>query len=423
MNWLDNIKHASADQLSVACVGYAENQNDRNMIDIMAGWLIKNEPELIDNQFVYDHISLHKGRDFLKEGKQYDIVLLLSIYNPSTPEENRPGSTFERSDIHKEEEWKRALVESGADYIFAFGDYQEVSGFFLGDIPSYAKSDFQGGWLTVYSKDNKEYEEEAIDWEEADLGWIEEFSENKQMHRKSQFDSGFDKITLDSYKKLLNDLIEKEGKIPDYIKKEIPEEIVGDPEIQKLLEIVGDPEIQKLLKSIKPQKPKQIKIEKHKAPETLFPYEGIYTTTDENGTKYWYQNGQLHRISGPAIEYANGTKKWYQYGKLHREDGPAIEEANGNKTWYINGAVHREDGPAIELHDGDKFWYQYGLLHREDEPAVETWSGNKAWYFNGKRHRMDGPAVESVDGHKSWWINGNKLTEKEFKEAIYGELV
>ena len=365
MNWLDNIKHASADQLSVACVGYAENQNDRNMIDIMAGWLIKNEPELIDNQFVYDHISLHKGRDFLKEGKQYDIVLLLSIYNPSTPEENRPGSTFERSDIHNEEEWKRALVESGADYIFAFGDYQEVSGFFLGDIPSYAKSDFQGGWLTVYSKDNKEYEEEAIDWEEADLGWIEEFSENKQMHRKSQFDSGFDKITLDSYKKLLNDLIEKEGKIPDYIKKEIPEEIVGDPEIQKLL------------KSIKPQKPKQIKIEKHKAPETLFPYEGIYTTTDENGTKYWYQNGQLHRISGPAIEYANGTKKWYQYGKLHREGGPAVEYSNGGKVWYVNG----------------------------------------------KRHRMDGPAVESVDGHKSWWINGNKLTEKEFKEAIYGELV
>ena len=42
-----------------------------------------------------------------------------------------------------------------------------------------------------------------------------------------------------------------------------------------------------------------------------------------NGNKYWYQNGELHREDGPAIERANGTKEWYQNGKLHREDGPA----------------------------------------------------------------------------------------------------
>ena len=28
---------------------------------------------------------------------------------------------------------------------------------------------------------------------------------------------------------------------------------------------------------------------------------------------------------------------WYQNGELHREDGPAIEWADGDKEFYING--------------------------------------------------------------------------------------
>ena len=31
---------------------------------------------------------------------------------------------------------------------------------------------------------------------------------------------------------------------------------------------------------------------------------------DSYGTKRWYQNGQLHREDGPAVEYADGTKSW-----------------------------------------------------------------------------------------------------------------
>ena len=33
--------------------------------------------------------------------------------------------------------------------------------------------------------------------------------------------------------------------------------------------------------------------------------------TDEDGTKYYYQHGELHRDDGPAIEYANGYKEWW----------------------------------------------------------------------------------------------------------------
>jgi hypothetical protein len=44
------------------------------------------------------------------------------------------------------------------------------------------------------------------------------------------------------------------------------------------------------------------------------------------GTKEWYQDGNLHRLNGPAIEWVNRDKSWYQDGNLHRLDGPAIKK-------------------------------------------------------------------------------------------------
>lgn len=34
-----------------------------------------------------------------------------------------------------------------------------------------------------------------------------------------------------------------------------------------------------------------------------------------SGDKYWYLNGKLHRLDGPAVEFANGDKHWYLNGK------------------------------------------------------------------------------------------------------------
>ena len=59
-------------------------------------------------------------------------------------------------------------------------------------------------------------------------------------------------------------------------------------------------------------------------------------------------------------EYADGTKQWFQNGQYHRVDGPACEWADGRKDWYLNGQLHRVDGPAIEYPDGRKRWYQNG---------------------------------------------------------------
>ncbi len=110
----------------------------------------------------------------------------------------------------------------------------------------------------------------------------------------------------------------------------------------------------------------------------------------DNGDKFWYQNGKLHRIDGPAIQYSNGDKSWYKEGKKHREDGPAVVCANGDKSWYKEGKLHRLDGPAIEDYNGVKYWYIDGKEYTEAE-------------FNKKMNKnittCEGKVVE-IDGKK-----------------------
>ena len=88
---------------------------------------------------------------------------------------------------------------------------------------------------------------------------------------------------------------------------------------------------------------------------------------DEYGTKWWYLNGQRHRVDGPAIEYSNGIKWWYLNGKIHRTDGPAVEYKDGSQWWYLNDELHRTDGPAIVESTGSKFWFLNGKQITEDE--------------------------------------------------------
>jgi hypothetical protein len=59
-------------------------------------------------------------------------------------------------------------------------------------------------------------------------------------------------------------------------------------------------------------------------------------TIDDRGNKQWrLLNGALHRVGGPACEYANGDKSWYLDGDYHRVDGPALEWADDHIYWYL----------------------------------------------------------------------------------------
>ena len=112
---------------------------------------------------------------------------------------------------------------------------------------------------------------------------------------------------------------------------------------------------------------------------------------NENGSVFWYKHGtnELHRIDGPAIEYANGDKRWYQNDKLHRIDGPAEEWTNGDKYWYQNGKPHRTDGPAVEWANGNKYWYIEGkeLFEKEFLQRTSTFNG-KVIEYEGKKYKL-----------------------------------
>ncbi|NVM34067.1 MAG: hypothetical protein HWN81_00630 [Candidatus Lokiarchaeota archaeon] len=58
---------------------------------------------------------------------------------------------------------------------------------------------------------------------------------------------------------------------------------------------------------------------------------------------YYDDTKKLHRLDGPAIEYASGSKWWYVKGKRHRLDGPAVEFSSGSKRWWVNGKYLTEE--------------------------------------------------------------------------------
>jgi hypothetical protein len=100
-------------------------------------------------------------------------------------------------------------------------------------------------------------------------------------------------------------------------------------------------------------------------------------------------------MSNPTIDNL-GNKRWRNSkGEMHRLDGPAWEWAGGTKCWYVEGKLHRLDGPAREWADGDKEWWRDGQIHR-----------------------LDGPAFECSDGYKSWWVAGVEVTEKDYPESV-----
>lgn len=102
----------------------------------------------------------------------------------------------------------------------------------------------------------------------------------------------------------------------------------------------------------------------------------------------WFKDNQLHRDDDlPAtIGYINGIlwQHWYQHGEEHRESMPAVLATNStgmvlSEVWCRAGKRHREGGlPAYILRNAD------GILRREE------------YTINGL-FRTDGPAVISYN--------------------------
>ena len=152
--------------------------------------------------------------------------------------------------------------------------------------------------------------------------------------------------------------------------------------------------LNQIVKSLSDKLPKQVIKKANQWSYEELP-DGGYKITKPDLIEWFNENGEFHRLDGPAREWPDGTKRWYQMGKLHRLDGPAIEYPDGTKQWYQNDQLHRLDGPAFEWSDGSEEWYQWG-----------------------KPHRLDGPAREWLDGTKQWWIEGKKYSEQDFNQKV-----
>jgi len=74
---------------------------------------------------------------------------------------------------------------------------------------------------------------------------------------------------------------------------------------------------------------------------------------DEDGARRWYQNGELHRTDGPAIEWPDGNRYWLQNNELHRTDGPAIERASGGGYWYLRGKEYLFEEYVNKIYPND----------------------------------------------------------------------
>lgn len=174
----------SSKSLSIGNVGSFDSPNDVNRVYMMSDWLASKDPQYAEGvtQFSHDNIDLNSGRDFLKESLNYDIVVLHDIFNPlDAGDRNRKG-IFSTSPHHKSEIWVNKLASSGADYIFVFGSWGEIGGWWLGDIPGYDKIKGSSEYQTVYRNQSlppiKIEEEKPIDWDSANLDWLKDLDSN-----------------------------------------------------------------------------------------------------------------------------------------------------------------------------------------------------------------------------------------------------
>jgi len=89
-----------------------------------------------------------------------------------------------------------------------------------------------------------------------------------------------------------------------------------------------------------------------------------------------------------------------------------------NEKRYLNdeGQHHRLDGPAIENSDGTKFWYINGNAHRNIDPSDEFSNGEKQWWFKGERHRIGG-SYNSV--YKWWYIDGEGYDKQDYFNKVW----
>jgi hypothetical protein len=73
--------------------------------------------------------------------------------------------------------------------------------------------------------------------------------------------------------------------------------------------------------------------------EEIISDDDLFIRLDYSSTKYYLDDSckKLHRNHGPAVIYNNGSVEYWRQGQLHNISGPAIETSRGKKVYYLYG--------------------------------------------------------------------------------------
>lgn len=138
---------------TIAHVGHTKTAADMMRIAAVIAWCRSHGVNYADKP---DWIELHQGRDFLAESKPYDMVVLHFVFRGETHDMvkfAKLGTKRQRralfvSPLASWSAWRRRLVQTGAQFIFAFGDHSCVTASYLAGLDGYTSEHFPGE--TVY---------------------------------------------------------------------------------------------------------------------------------------------------------------------------------------------------------------------------------------------------------------------------------
>lgn len=146
-------RRQNSSRLRVAHVGSYDLPEDHWQAIKVYDWLFAHLPTfVVEPPLEHDTINLDFGRDFLRESKAYDLVIVHHVWN-APPVRGRPQpGTFNVSSRHSRAAWRDRLVSTQARVIACVGDEDEVAGDYLGNLPGYKRVQEKG--LTMYVRDS-----------------------------------------------------------------------------------------------------------------------------------------------------------------------------------------------------------------------------------------------------------------------------
>lgn len=126
--------------IKIANVGTLRNKDDEYRLFQVVEYLCHFHLQFLDDDTEHDDINLKEPicRDFLKENKKYDLIILYFLYRyPDRIPGHIKNDLHCGSDIHSPEIWNKKLNESNSKFIFCFGERSEVNCDYFGELANY----------------------------------------------------------------------------------------------------------------------------------------------------------------------------------------------------------------------------------------------------------------------------------------------